>query len=73
MASDTKTAGGNGGRVGRRLLSTAAIFAGALLGSLAILHGYTALPLLLAALLLGVVTLLSFRLIRSEAGWTAPL
>ncbi|RPE27069.1 hypothetical protein EDD90_10741 [Streptomyces sp. Ag109_O5-1] len=49
------------------------IFVGALLGSLAILHGYTALPLLLAALLLGVVTLLSFRLIRSEAGWTAPL
>ncbi|MEV7393252.1 hypothetical protein [Streptomyces sp. NPDC091215] len=67
MASDSRVAGGNGGRAGRRLLSTAAIFVGALLGSLAILHGYTTLPLLLAALLLGAVTLLSFRLTRSEA------
>ncbi|MFJ9712024.1 DUF1275 family protein [Streptomyces sp. NPDC101234] len=52
MASRSKVAGGNGGRAGRRLLSTAAIFVGALLGA---------------------VSLLSFRLTRSEAAWIAPL
>ena len=73
MASDSKVAGGAGGRSGRRLLSTAAIFAGGLIGAIAVLHGATTLPLLLAALVLAAVTLVCFPLTRSEATWTAPL
>ncbi|MBV2353958.1 DUF1275 domain-containing protein [Streptomyces sp. J2-1] len=73
MASDNRAAGGRGARSGRRLLSVACLFAGGVGGAEAVLHGYAALPLLLAAVLLATVTLISFRLNRSQAGWTAPL
>ncbi|MEU6405659.1 YoaK family protein [Streptomyces sp. NPDC046985] len=73
MASDSRAAGGKGGRIGRRMLSTAAILAGSLIGAVAVLHGLPALPLLLATVLLAFVTLVSFRLTRSDADWTLPL
>ncbi|MFE4970204.1 YoaK family protein [Streptomyces sp. NPDC056660] len=73
MASDSKAAGGGGGRTGRRALSVLAMFAGALIGAFAVRDGSPALPLLLAAVLLAGSTLDTFALTRSHARWTDPL
>ena len=75
MASDSRAAGGSGGKAGPRLLSAVAMFTGALCGALAILHGHPALPLLFAALVLTVATAAAFALTRAGAvgSWTAPL
>ncbi|MGW7424009.1 YoaK family protein [Streptomyces sp. NPDC054813] len=73
MASDSRAAGGGGGRTGRRALSVLAMFAGALIGAFAVRDGTPALPLLLAAVLLAGSTLDAFALTRSDARWTVPL
>ncbi|HWG24351.1 YoaK family protein [Actinospica sp.] len=73
MASDTRAAGGAGGKVGRRALSAVAMLVGALVGAEAVLHGHSALPLLIALALLAADTVLVFPLARSEAPWTKPL
>jgi uncharacterized membrane protein YoaK (UPF0700 family) len=52
IAADSRAAGGAGSRIGRRLLSAAAMFVGVLAGALALRHGANAIPLLLAGLLL---------------------
>ncbi|MDH6115240.1 uncharacterized membrane protein YoaK (UPF0700 family) [Kitasatospora sp. MAP12-15] len=71
-AADSRLAGGPGGRAGRRLLSAAAMFLGALVGGFAVLHGHPGLALLLAAVLLAAGTLTAMLLTRSRAAWTAP-
>ena len=43
-AADSRLAGGAGAKAGRRLLSTAAMFLGGLVGALVILHGHTSCP-----------------------------
>ena len=73
IASDSRLAGGPGGKVGRRLLSAAAMFAGGLVGALAVLHGHPVLPLLLATLLLAAGTAAAVVLARSQDSWTDPL
>ncbi|MGW2958786.1 YoaK family protein [Streptomyces sp. NPDC001220] len=73
MASDSKAAGGGGGRTGRRALSVLAMFAGALIGAFAVRDGTPALPLLLATVLLAGSTLDAFALTRSDGRWTDPL
>jgi uncharacterized membrane protein YoaK (UPF0700 family) len=73
LASDTRVAGGSGGKVGRRALSTLAMFAGALAGAAAVLHGHPALPLLACLVLLAASTAAAFRFARSDAPWTKPL
>ena len=70
IASDSHIAGGAGSRAGRRVLSAAAMFLGALIGALAVLHGHQSLPLLLTTLLLAAVTAASFTLARSDRIWT---
>lgn len=59
-------------RTARRLLSVAALFAGALLGALATLHGRHWLPLLLAVPVLLAAAGTSWVLARSHARWTEP-
>ncbi|TQK42682.1 uncharacterized membrane protein YoaK (UPF0700 family) [Streptomyces sp. SLBN-118] len=73
IASDSRAAGGEGGRAGRRVLAVVAMFCGALVGAAAILHGDPALPLLLASVLLAVGTVAAFAMTRSNAAWTVPL
>ncbi|MFC9841862.1 YoaK family protein [Streptomyces sp. NPDC060223] len=73
IASDSRAAGGSGGKAGRRTLSALAMLAGAIVGAAAALHGAPALPLLLATVLLAAVTVAAFRLTRSDGPWTAPL
>lgn len=73
MASDSRAAGGSGGKTGRRTLSALAMFAGGLVGAIAVQHGSPALPLLFAAVLLAAGTLIAFALTRSNATWTNPL
>ena len=70
IASDSRMAGGPGGRAGRRVVPAAAMFLGALVGALAVLHRHQSLPLLLAALLLAAVTAAAFTLTRSDRPWT---
>ena len=72
IASDSRLAGGPGSRAGRRVLSAAAMFLGALIGALAVLHGHRSMPLLLAALLLAAATAAAFPLTRSDRSWTQP-
>jgi uncharacterized membrane protein YoaK (UPF0700 family) len=73
IASDSRAAGGSGSRAGRRALSAVAMFAGALIGAAAVLHGHEALPLLFAALFLAAATGAAFTLARSGGTWTDPL
>ncbi|MET7574362.1 YoaK family protein [Streptomyces sp. NPDC005492] len=73
VAADSRLAGGKGSKVGRRLLSAGAMFAGGLAGALAVQHGGPALPLLFAALLLVAASVTAFALTRSDASWTKPL
>jgi len=72
IASDSRLAGGPGSRAGRRVLSAAAMFLGALIGALAVLHGHRSMPLLLAALLLAAATAAASTLTRSDRSWTQP-
>lgn len=72
-ASDSRAAGGKGGKPGRRLLSAFTMFAGALSGAAAIQHGNAALALLIAAILLAALTATALSLARSDAAWTKPL
>ena len=71
-SADTRLAGGSGGRIGRRLLSVVAMFLGALLGAIAILHGHPGISLLCAVVLLAVATLVASRTIGSDEAWTRP-
>jgi len=73
IASDSRLAGGPGSKIGRRLVSAGAMFLGAVVGALPVLHGHPALPLLFAGLLLAVATVAAFRLSHSDAGWAKPL
>jgi uncharacterized membrane protein YoaK (UPF0700 family) len=55
IAADTHAAGGNGSRSGRRLISIAAMLAGAVIGAVLILRGQVSASLLVAVIVLAVV------------------
>lgn len=73
IASDGRLAGGGGSRAGRRILSAAAMLAGALVGAVAVLHGHPTLPLVLAVAILAVVCLAAQVLARADGPWTLPV
>jgi uncharacterized membrane protein YoaK (UPF0700 family) len=56
LAADHWLAGATGARVGRRLISVAAMFVGALVGALLVLHVHIVYPLVIALVILAVVT-----------------
>ncbi|MEV8225428.1 YoaK family protein [Streptomyces sp. NPDC079167] len=70
--ADSRFAEGPGSRAGRRLLSAAALLAGAFLGALLLLNGYPTLPLVLAVLLLAVLSTVATLLARTDAPWSRP-
>lgn len=59
LASDSRLGGGSGHRSPRRTASVAAMFAGALIGAWLVVHHDLGVPLLIAALLTGVLALTS--------------
>jgi uncharacterized membrane protein YoaK (UPF0700 family) len=69
MAADSRLAGGGGSRAGRRLISVLAMFAGALIGVLAILYVSIIYPLLLALIIITLVSLTSRTLSRNSPAW----
>ncbi|MER5555439.1 YoaK family protein [Streptomyces sp. NPDC002793] len=71
--ADSRLAKGSGSRAGRRVLSAAAMLAGAFLGALALLNGHPTLPLVLAVILLAAMSAVTVPLARSDAAWTGPL
>ena len=56
LAADHWLAGATGARVGRRLISVAAMFVGALVGALLVLHVHIVYPLVIALVILVAVT-----------------
>ena len=72
IAADSRLAGGPGGRPARRFISVAAMFLGALVGALLVVHVDLVLPLAIAAVLMASVALAAHRLSRGDAGWTRP-
>jgi len=71
-SADSKAAGGPGGKPGRRLLSVAAMFLGALIGALAAVHGHAPLSLLCAVIILALAATAAYRTRPSTAAWTRP-
>ncbi|MFH9659648.1 YoaK family protein [Streptomyces sp. NPDC017248] len=72
LAADSAPAGGEAPRPGRRLLSVLAMFLGALVGTVLILHGHLVLTLALALLLLAVTAVSVHRLSADEPDWVRP-
>ena len=71
-SADSRVLGGPGSKAGRRFLSIAAMFLGALLGALAVRHGHPTLSLLGALVLLAAAAAVTFRTTHSTAEWTKP-
>ncbi len=71
-AADSRLAGGSGSRLGRRGLATTAMFTGALLGALLVLHMHPPVVLLSAVVLLTVVAAATGWLIRARPAWDEP-
>ncbi len=70
IGADSALGGGKGSKSGRRLISVAAMFLGALIGAVLILHVHVALPLVLALVIAVVVAALGYRSGRSNPAWT---
>ena len=70
IGADSALGGGKGSKSGRRLISIAAMFVGALAGAALILHVHVAIPLVLALAIVIVVAAVSHVSGRSNPPWT---
>ncbi len=70
IAADSALGGGKGSKSGRRLISVAAMFLGALVGAVLVLHAPVALPLVIALAIVVVVVVVSHWTGRSNPPWT---
>ena len=70
IGADSALGGGKGSKSGRRLISIAAMFVGALVGAALILHVHVAVPLVLALAIVVVVAAVSHLSGRSNPPWT---
>ncbi|MFZ0250454.1 MAG: YoaK family protein [Acidimicrobiales bacterium] len=70
IGADSALGGGKGSKSGRRLISVAAMFLGALVGAVLILHVHVALPLVVALALAIAVAAASHWTGRSNPAWT---
>jgi uncharacterized membrane protein YoaK (UPF0700 family) len=71
LAADSNFAGGTNPNIGRRLIATAAMFIGASLGAVLILHVSVSAALAVAVALLFINAMAGYRLSSSTAAWTA--
>jgi uncharacterized membrane protein YoaK (UPF0700 family) len=69
VAADSRLAGGKGGHPGRRLIAVAAMFAGALVGALLVVHVDLVVPLGIAAVLLAASAIAAHRLSAGAPDW----
>jgi uncharacterized membrane protein YoaK (UPF0700 family) len=69
IGADTHMAGGSGSRLGRRLISVLAMFAGALIGALMILYASVSYPLVIAFVVIAIVAVSSLVLSRKNPAW----
>jgi len=69
ISADSSAAGGTGSRVGRRLVTVASMFLGALSGVLLIHAGYGPEVLLVATVLLLVTVIAIAPTVRTKAAW----
>jgi uncharacterized membrane protein YoaK (UPF0700 family) len=69
IAADSRLVGGSGSRAGRRLIAVGAMFAGALFGSLLILHVSTTLPLVIALIIMVTIAGITRLLSRTDPDW----
>jgi len=69
IGADSRLVGGSGSKLGRRLIAVAAMFCGALLGSLLIFHIYFVYPLVSAFIIMASVSLIANVLSRSDPAW----
>lgn len=69
VAADSRLAGGKGGHPGRRLIAVAAMFAGALVGALLVVHVDLVVPLCIAAALVAVSAIAAHRLSAGAPDW----
>ncbi|MEW2396196.1 YoaK family protein [Streptomyces sp. NPDC046862] len=72
LAADSTPAGGAAPRPGRRVLSVLAMFLGALVGALLLLHTDLTLALGLALLVLAATSVAAWRLSAPDATWAGP-
>jgi uncharacterized membrane protein YoaK (UPF0700 family) len=70
IGADSALGGGKGSKSGRRLVSVAAMFIGALAGAALILHVHVALPLIMALAIVAAVAVVSQWSSRSDPAWT---
>lgn len=70
IAADSALGGGKGSKSGRRLISVGAMFLGALVGAVLVLHANVALPLVIALAIVVVVVVVSHWTGRSNPPWT---
>jgi uncharacterized membrane protein YoaK (UPF0700 family) len=70
IGADSALGGGKGSKSGRRLISIAAMFLGALVGAALILHVHVAIPLVLALAIVVVVAAVGHLAGRSNPEWT---
>jgi uncharacterized membrane protein YoaK (UPF0700 family) len=70
IGADSAFGGGTGSKSGRRLISVAAMFLGALAGAALILHVHVAVPLIIALAIVVVVAGVSHVAGRSNPAWT---
>jgi uncharacterized membrane protein YoaK (UPF0700 family) len=70
IGADSALGGGKGSKSGRRLISVAAMFLGALVGAALILHVHVAVPLIIALAIVVVVAAVSHWAGRSNPPWT---
>ena len=72
VAADSRLAGGPGGHPARRLISVAAMLAGALGGALLVINVDLVLPLAAAALLIATAAVTVHRRSKPDSGWARP-
>jgi MFS family permease len=72
ISADSSPAGGKGSHVGRRLVSVASMFTGGLAGAALVETGHGPWSLVAAAVLLGVIVAVTFRLKSSTHAWATP-
>jgi uncharacterized membrane protein YoaK (UPF0700 family) len=69
MAADSHLVGGSGSKAGRRLIAVGAMFVGALVGGLLILHVSNALPLVIAFIIIATIAATTRLLSKTDADW----
>jgi uncharacterized membrane protein YoaK (UPF0700 family) len=72
IAADSTLAGGQGSKAGRRLVSIAAMLAGALVGAVLIRHTEVFIPLAIALVTIIAGATVSYREGRSDSAWLHP-